>query len=230
MTTRAKAAVLRSYGYRVTYGVSAGRGKALAQKVSAVGRLWNAIRPRINASTGALKGWAYLPLTKARRLTTSARQRTPGGVFIKIPEGVEASRFRASFVRGRLNTEIRNADGVTRRDVVIPLDPIRLAIDPERYINELLAEGGFPRDSTCLMTVNGHDGTRDFSVKLAGGYITKLIRDVTLRGMDSDEIADTFMLKVVTGTMETRPMKTDVDLKKVRPAWTGGPSKNENPF
>lgn len=194
----AQARALKAMGYKISFGK---RGGHLPQRKAAITR-----RVKKLASFLSPKNrFVFLPATKAQgRKAAGPGHRTPRGIFVQRPANVPLSKFRAMITRGgALKTSARGKGGRYRQDVIIKLDPARLARDPSAAITAAMR--GQKKPAHYVVMVNGHTGkatytAKDFHRYLAEQLIPRLLhRSKKGHAMTAVEVADFFQVKLVYG-------------------------------
>lgn len=198
-----QAQFLRRAGFNIAFK---GNKKSSPQQRAAVTRLFQPI-----SAYTKTHGFKFHAVPRRNRRVIkgafSSQQITPGGVFIQRPTGVEEKDFKVSIRKSGVTLAGRNY-----RDVIIAMDPRKLAVDPEQAAKDAI---GKRNPVFVKMVVNGFEARGDannpkeklHALKLFWSYWENLYSDLTSedpedrerggRAMTDDEIADTFHLKLI---------------------------------
>lgn len=158
LTYSQKAKLLRTYGFKLKYGVRGATGK---KEKAAVTRQWNKVKLYVGNKKQVFK----FRKAKGRELTMvkeglTKEQVTPGGYFQRIPKGAK----KVTKFKRKGNTLLFQAEGPKGgriREEIHRIDPKLLAEDPPRAIYSLAKK----RDKVIL-TVNGFDSSTTLSYSL----------------------------------------------------------------
>jgi len=168
-----KARLLREYGFNVGYGK---RGKTGASYKSQVTKHYEKIK---NYIEGEKQKFVFQSLSENDRrlvaLSSSKRQLTPKGIFIRVPTGVRRPpRIRVGS-SGQIVYSAFSRKGSSIREEIHPIDPILLAEDHEKAIDSVLEGKEKPDDIglTIGLTVHGHDSvsTEDLEIEELFRYL-----------------------------------------------------------
>lgn len=147
---------------------------------------------------------------------------TPGGVFIEKPARVPLSDFSVKIVKDGL--EVRTGE---IKEIILPIDPILLAKDPEAAAKEAL---GTRKPKSIRIMVNGFHSKNERTLKQFYYYTENILpdifEDVDEEGNDEYGHAKTnlFSLVITYGKQEKKSSKKKRRAKKRRN------NRNHNPF
>lgn len=195
MNYRAQAARLRSLGF----GVSLGKKgvESTPARRAAVARLSKKV-DRLERDHVAVKGTP----AQVRRYGVSG-QKTRKAIFVPVPFGVSQKDFKAKFEKdGTLRTKYRE-----RTEIVLPIDPVKLATGGARYVANLAKRYGKDGDF-ARVTVNGYDSKRSFDVGLSEEYMVNLFSG--FKGT-AEQFKQTFRLKIVRENLNDEEDEEDED-------------------
>jgi len=183
---RSQAARLRSLGFGVALGK---RGvESTPARRAAVARLVKRV-DRLERDHVIVKGTP----SQVKRYGI-AGQRTRKAVFVPVPFGVAQKDFKAKFEKdGTLRTRYRE-----RTEIVLPIDPLKLATGGARYVSDLAKRYGKAGDF-ARVTVNGYDSKRSFDVGLSEEYMATLFSG--FKGTE-EQFKQTFRLKIVRENLD----------------------------
>lgn len=210
---KAAAKQLRSYGYHVRYG-SGKKGTTSAQHKTAVRKIYNKIAPLY--ITNRKQTFKFFPLKKkalriTKRASIAGAQATPGGVFMRVPKGIDPANYHYEIGgEGEIISYSVGPRGGQRKETVYDLDPVKLAEDPEQAVKSLLA--GKPKPFQARLVVNGNEAHVPLDWKAFLEYAPEkisFIMDPNLDpsgeqarlhggdGMSEEEFAEIFQVKTI---------------------------------
>lgn len=208
-----RARILRKAGFNLSYK---GNKKSSPQQKAAVSRAYYRISTYVKPEHNFTFRRANSSRLRKLRGTLSDQQITPSGFFVQIPRGVPKNKFRVSVsTKGEVSIKTPG-----RRDVILKLNPKRLARDPLKEITQTL---GKKKPRFTKLQVNGYEVKGEGfktddpeSVKLFYEYWETLFAELTDeetrrqaaeenprekrykgRTMTAAEVADKFTLKLI---------------------------------
>ncbi len=196
---REKASLLRSVGYKITYGTKAGDKRDLARKKSAITRAWKRAGSFLESGTHK-----FIPATrKQRKDFASTKARSPGGFFQPVPAGVSSSKIRYKLKGGVLRQTVSDPKtGQRRSDFIVRVDARKMAAQGQEYINDLIAQyklQGVSKKLTFRLMVNGWDGKNPYNIKDIGNYLTdSFFPKLRKEKLKASQVNDIFHLKIIT--------------------------------
>lgn len=211
---REKASLLRSVGYKITYGTKAGGKRDLSRKKSAITRAWKRAGAFLESGTHK-----FIPATRKQRSDfASSKARSPGGFFQPVPAGVSPSKIRYKLKGGVLRQSVSDPKtGQRRNDFIVKVDSRKMAALGQEYINDLIAQyklQGLSSKLTFRLMVNGWDGKNPYNIKDIGNYLTdSFFPKLRWQKLKAREVNDIFHLKIIAfdDRPGPRPPGTDLD-------------------
>lgn len=208
---RAQQKQLARYGFDTSHG---------SRKLSNVSRRVNRALAKIKPYTGtAADKFVFRPLPKSERAraglkeTLAKKQKTPGGFFFRVPEGVKKKDFRITVTRdGDLVTKGRGPAGGRREEITRALDPVALAKDPQAAFaalsDRLTKSGKVKEPLSAYLMVNGHQGKMEYTsfaklLQYAAGLMARLSakskagRGKKEKRMTPAQLAEVFSVKLI---------------------------------